>query len=90
VPHLSDLPLGERKALAELQKKMVQDDAELEPDNLSEEHKNELIDDLVEARTEKQTNAHSSNRAAARDVQATIDRVTSEVSLCTFNDSTRD
>jgi len=86
---LSDLPLGERKSLAEL-KKMVQDDVELQPENLSEERKKELIGDLVEARAEKQTNACGSNRVAARDVQATIDRVTGEVSLFTFDDSTRD
>jgi hypothetical protein len=86
VPHLSDLPLGERKSLAEL-KKMAQDDPELQPENLSKERKQELIDDLVEARADKKTNARGSNRAAARDVQATIDRVTDEVSLHTFDGS---
>jgi len=89
VPYVLDLPVGERKSLAEL-KQMVQDDPELQPENLSEERKQELINDLIEARAEKQTNARGSNRAAARDVQATVDRVTSEVRIHTFDDSTRD
>jgi hypothetical protein len=87
--HRATLPLGERKSLAKL-KKMAQDDVELQPKNLSDERKKELIDNLMEARAEKQTNARSSNRAAARDVQATIDRVTSEVNPHTFDYSTRD
>ena len=79
--------MGERKSLAEL-KQMAQDDPELQPKSLSEECKQELINDLAKAREEKQTNARGSNRAAARDVQATIDRVTGEVSLHTFANST--
>jgi hypothetical protein len=77
---LSDLPLGERKSLAGL-KKMAQDDPELQSENLSKERRQDLINDLVEARAEKKTNARGNNRAAARDVQATIDRVTDEVSV---------
>lgn len=85
MPRLLDLPQGERKSLAEL-KKMAQDDPELQPENISEERKQELIDDLMEARGEKKSNARGSNRAAACDVQATIDRVTDEVSHHTFDD----
>ena len=59
---------------------MAQDDPELQPENLSKERKWELIDDLVGARAEKKSNARGSNRAAARDVQSTVDRVTDEVS----------
>ena len=69
--------MGERKSLAEL-KKMAQDDPELQ--NLSKERKQELINDLMEARADKKKNARGSNKAAARDVQFTIDRVTDEVS----------
>ena len=72
-----DLPMGERKSLTEL-KQMAQDDPELQ--NLSKKCKKELINDLIEARADKKNNAHGSNRAAARDVQSTIDRVTDEVS----------
>jgi hypothetical protein len=89
MPYVLDLPVGERKSLAKL-KQMVQDDPELQPKNLSEERKQELINDLIEAWAEKQTNVHGSNRAAARDVQATVDRVTSEVRIHTFDNSTRD
>jgi len=52
MPRLLDLPQGERKSLAKL-KKMVQDDPELQPENISEERKQELIDDLMEAQGEK-------------------------------------
>ena len=72
-----DLPMGERKSLTEL-KQMAQDDPELQ--NLSRERKKELINDLIEARADKKNNARGSNRAAAQDVQSTIDRVTDEVS----------
>jgi hypothetical protein len=77
IQHPLDLPLGERKSLAEL-KQMAQDDPELQ--NLSKERKQQLIDDLVEARADKKSNARGSNKSAARDVQSTIDRVTDEVS----------
>ena len=79
--------MGERKSLAEL-KQMAQDDPELQSENLSKERRQELINDLIEARAEKQTNARGSNRVASRDVQTTIDRVTGEVSLCTFDEAT--
>lgn len=73
--------------MAEL-KQMAQDDPELQSENLSKERRQELINDLIEARAEKQTNARGSNRAASRDVQTTIDRVTGEVSLRTFDEAT--
>jgi hypothetical protein len=69
--------MGERKSLAEL-KQLAQVDPELQ--NLSKERKQELINDLIEARANKKTNTWGSNKAAARDVQSTIDRVTDEVS----------
>jgi hypothetical protein len=69
--------MGERKSLAEL-KQLAQVDPELQ--NLSKKRKQELINDLIEARANKKTNARGSNKAAARDVQSTIDRVTDEVS----------
>jgi Rho termination factor, N-terminal domain len=77
LPHLLGLPMGERKSLAEL-KQMAQDDPELQ--NLNKERKQELINDLMETRADKKKNARGSNKAAARDVQSTIDRVTDEVS----------
>ena len=81
MPHSLDLSLGERKSLAEL-KQIAQEDPELQPKNLSEECKKELLNDLAEAWADNKTSAHASNRAAAHDVQSTIDRVTGKVSLC--------
>jgi hypothetical protein len=54
--------MGERKSLAEL-KKMAQDDPELQ--NLSKERKQELINNLMEARADQKNNACSSNKVAA-------------------------
>ena len=57
---------------------MVQEDPELQ--NLSKDRQQELIDDLKETRVEKKNNARGSNKAAARNVQSTIDKVSEEVS----------
>ena len=79
--------MGERKSLAKL-KKMARDDLELQLDNLSEVQKQDLINDLIKARAAKRTNACGSNRVASRDVHATIEKVTCEVSIHTFVRST--
>ncbi|KII92058.1 hypothetical protein PLICRDRAFT_154292 [Plicaturopsis crispa FD-325 SS-3] len=72
----SQLPVGEKKKLAELKQLASQDNA---MQNLSEDDKARLIAELVEYRKLKTTGARSSNQAAAKDFLGTADRVNGEL-----------
>jgi hypothetical protein len=72
------LAAGERKTLAEL-KEMALTDPDVQ--NMTKEDEQELIDALKEYREEKKRNARPNNKSAARDITATMDRVTDEVRM---------
>ena len=74
------LAAGERKTLAEL-KEMVLTDPDIQ--NMTKEDEQELIDALKEYREEKKRNARPNNKSAARDITATMDRITDEVRMAT-------
>ncbi|KAF8346292.1 hypothetical protein F5887DRAFT_1182188, partial [Amanita rubescens] len=72
-----DRPNGERLSLLEIQK-LVDDDKDIE--NISEEQKNELIEDLKAYRELKQMGSRASSLSVAQDVRQTMQRITIEVS----------
>jgi hypothetical protein len=74
---LTDIPVGERKSLREIQE-LVRDDPELQ--NLTLDQEKELLKDLEDHRALKKTGARASNLAAAQDVYNTVTHIHSEVS----------
>lgn len=58
---------------------MVEDDKDIE--NISEEQKNELIEDLKAYRELKQTGSRASSLSVAQDVRQTMQRITIEVGV---------
>lgn len=71
---------GERKTLVEL-KEMALTDPDVQ--NMTREDQQGLIKALKEHREDKKQNARPNNKSAARDIIATMDRVTDEVSTST-------
>ena len=73
--------MGEKLKLRELQN-LIRDDPDLQ--NINNEEKQEIMKALEDHRELKKTGARASNRAAAQDVQATLERVNSEVRQLLF------
>jgi len=70
------LAAGERKTLGEL-KEMALTDSDVQ--NMTKEDEEELIEALKEHREAKKRNTRPNNKSAARDIIATMDRITDEV-----------
>lgn len=64
--------------LAEIQK-LVEDDASKK--DLSKDQEQELIEDLRAYRDLKRTGVHASNKAATKDCQGAVGRVSTEVRI---------
>ena len=70
------MPVGEKLKLQDLQN-LIRKDPDLQ--NINKEERQEIMKALEDHRELKKTGARASNRAAAQDVQATLEQVNSKV-----------